>query len=64
MKVNFAFGKLLSFILVAFGIGLLQIWILVIALMLTNKPISVHEILGDGGLYFFQPSLRCRVLSL
>ncbi|HHC6517486.1 hypothetical protein [Vibrio parahaemolyticus] len=57
MSVNFAFGKLLSFILVTFGIGLLQIWILLIALVLTNKPISVHEILGDGGLYFFSTVL-------
>ncbi len=50
-------GKIVSFILFTFGAGLLQMWILYIALFLDKKNPTLASLLGDGGLYFFSTAL-------
>ena len=50
-------GRLITFVLGVVGVGLLQLWVLIIILHARGSPINAKEILGDGGLFFFSTSL-------
>lgn len=51
-------GKLLTHTLVIIGLGLLQLWFIMIVLLVKDdEPIKIGELLGDGGLFFFSTSL-------
>lgn len=51
------FGRFLSFALSIVVGGLLQLWVLLIALNAIGHVIDFSELLGDGGLFFFATSL-------
>jgi len=50
-------GRFFAFFGGVFVGGLLQLWILVMILLAIGHPVSIAEILGDGGLFFFATSL-------
>ena len=52
-------GKVIGFLALTVGGGLLQLWVLSITLMSTGKTVKISEVLGDGGLFFFSTSLAC-----
>lgn len=56
-KVTFAWGKLVTFLLANVLAGLIQLWILFLILLATNKDWSITNLLGDGGLFFFATGL-------
>ncbi|MCH7575693.1 MAG: hypothetical protein IIA59_11280 [Candidatus Marinimicrobia bacterium] len=39
------------------GVGLLQIWVLLMVLQANGHPAHIEEILGGGGLFFFATSI-------
>lgn len=57
MKTHFALGKLVSFVAANIVGGLLQVWVLYVALAALGKAHGLAVLLGDGGLFFFATSL-------
>jgi hypothetical protein len=51
------FNKLLSFLGINFGIGLLQSWVLMLVKKGSPGATDISVIFSDGGLYFFSTSL-------
>jgi hypothetical protein len=54
---NFSPGKLALFAFANIAGGLLQVWVLYLALASLGRPHTVAVLLGDGGLFFFSTSL-------
>jgi hypothetical protein len=57
-------GRILYFLLLTLGGGLLQLWTLALIFYATDKPLGVSNLLGDGGLFFFSTSLACTSFRL
>ena len=47
----------MSFLMVVVGVGLLQLWSMLLLLGINGKPIEISDLLGDGGTFFFSTSL-------
>jgi len=57
MAITFSSGKVVLFTLSNLVGGLLQVWVLYLALSSMGKEHSLAVLLGDGGLFFFSTSL-------
>lgn len=56
-KMTKPLGKLISYLLLTIGGGLLQLWVLSLILVNQGKEVTLEKLLGDGGLLFFSTSL-------
>ena len=57
MAIPFSPGKLFLFVISNLVVGLLQVWVLYLALATIGKEHNLPVLLGDGGLFFFSTSL-------
>jgi hypothetical protein len=61
---NFSPAKLALFVFANIAGGLLQVWVLYVALASLGRAHSVAVLLGDGGLFFFSTSLTVNGILL
>lgn len=54
---HFSFGRVYSFVLLNIAGGLLQLWVVALMLFVKGSGVTVAQLLGDGGLFFFATSL-------
>ena len=54
---NFSPSKLVMFAFANIAGGLIQVWVLYLALASLERPHDIAVLLGDGGLFFFSSSL-------
>ncbi len=52
-----AIGRIISFFFGIIVCGLLQVWVVIIVLLSSGKPVDFQNVIGNGGLFFFSTSL-------